>query len=188
MRWIYLSPHLDDAVLSAGGLIHDQTRSGIQVEIWTLMCGFPPEGELSPFAQKLHTMWKTSSTEETIRIRRAEDVQASGILGAKTHHFDFLDCMYRRGAGGEWLYDNVFVQPHPEDAGLTRQIAQAVSARLQPDDVLVCQRRSASCRPPDRRMAANSWADCRCMMPIFLPAQFSVHLETSRLQSEVHLV
>ncbi|MCE7860069.1 MAG: PIG-L family deacetylase, partial [Chloroflexi bacterium CFX2] len=29
MRWIYLSPHLDDAALSAGGWIFDQTRAGI---------------------------------------------------------------------------------------------------------------------------------------------------------------
>ena len=28
MRWIYLSPHFDDAVLSCGGLIWEQTHSG----------------------------------------------------------------------------------------------------------------------------------------------------------------
>jgi hypothetical protein len=37
MRWIYLSPHLDDAALSAGGLIYEQTQAGIQVEIWTFI-------------------------------------------------------------------------------------------------------------------------------------------------------
>ena len=30
MRWIYLSPHLDDAVLSCGGLIFEQSRQGLQ--------------------------------------------------------------------------------------------------------------------------------------------------------------
>ncbi|NTU55874.1 MAG: PIG-L family deacetylase, partial [Anaerolineales bacterium] len=49
MRWIYLSPHLDDAVLSAGGLIYEQTRSGTPVEIWTFMCGVPSGTEFSPF-------------------------------------------------------------------------------------------------------------------------------------------
>ena len=41
MRWIYISPHLDDAVLSAGGLLYDQAQKGIPVEIWTVVCGYP---------------------------------------------------------------------------------------------------------------------------------------------------
>ncbi len=49
MRYVYLSPHPDDAALSAAGLIHDLTQTGNAVEIWNLFCGFPPEGELSPF-------------------------------------------------------------------------------------------------------------------------------------------
>jgi len=138
MRWIYLSPHLDDAVLSAGGLIHEQSRAGIPVEIWTLMCGYPPK-ELSPFAELLHAHWGFSSGEETARLRRAEDRRAAAILGAKTRHFDFLDCIYRRAENGDWLYEAVFIPPRPEDEGLPAEIAEAVSAHLRPDDILVCQ-------------------------------------------------
>lgn len=139
MRWIYLSPHLDDAVLSAGGLIYEQTQAGTPVEIWTFMCGFPPKGELSPFAQILHERWGTSNADETIRVRRAEDEKAAGIVGARAVHFDFLDCIYRRGENGEWMYLDISVQPDPREPGLPRQIAEAISARLQPDDVLVTQ-------------------------------------------------
>jgi len=39
MRWIYISPHFDDAVLSCGGLIWEQTHKGITVEIWTVCAG-----------------------------------------------------------------------------------------------------------------------------------------------------
>jgi LmbE family N-acetylglucosaminyl deacetylase len=139
MRWIYLSPHLDDAVLSAGGLIYDQSHSGIQVEIWTFMCGYPPEEAVSPFAEMLHQMWGFSSAEETIRRRREEDKQAAAIVGARALHLDFLDCIYRRGAGGEWLYTDVFGTPHPADAALPSQIAAEMTRHLQPDDILVCQ-------------------------------------------------
>ena len=113
MRWIYLSPHLDDIAFSAGGLIYDQVRAGIPVEIWTLMCGFPPgpESAISPFAQLLHFQWGFSSAEETIRLRRAEDKNAIASLGAVPVHFDFLDCIYRRGPTGEWLYTEVFGPP-----------------------------------------------------------------------------
>jgi LmbE family N-acetylglucosaminyl deacetylase len=139
MRWIYLSPHLDDAVLSAGGLIYEQARSGIPVEIWTFMCGFAPEEDVSSFAELLHTQWGFSSAEETTRKRREEDRKAAAILGASVVHFDFLDCIYRRGANGEWLYSEVFVPPRTEDAAIPTQIAKTISARIRPDDVLVCQ-------------------------------------------------
>lgn len=139
MRWIYLSPHLDDAVLSAGGLIYDQSRAGIPVEIWTFMCGYAPEEAVSPFAQLLHTRWGFSSAEETARMRREEDKRAAAIVGANTLHFDFLDCIYRREANGEWLYSDVFLPPRPEDSGIPAEIAKTISSRLEPDDVLVCQ-------------------------------------------------
>jgi LmbE family N-acetylglucosaminyl deacetylase len=139
MRWIYISPHLDDAVLSAGGLIYEQTRAGMDVEIWTLLCGFPPSEEFSPFAQVLHYQWGIPAAAEGVSTRRAEDIKAASIVGAKTVHFDFLDCIYRRGKNGDWMYSNVFVPPHEDDEDLPTRIAESISARLQPTDQLVCQ-------------------------------------------------
>jgi hypothetical protein len=37
------------------------------------------------------------------------------------------------------LYSDISVPPHSEDAWIPSQIAQKISTRLQPDDVLVCQ-------------------------------------------------
>jgi LmbE family N-acetylglucosaminyl deacetylase len=139
MRWIYISPHLDDAVLSAGGLIREQARAGLDVEIWTTACGFPPDAELSPFAQILHQQWGIPAAVDVVRARRAEDVHAAKILGAKTAHFDYLDCIYRRGKNGEWLYADVFVPPHEDEFDLPSRIAASIAARLRPDDNLVCQ-------------------------------------------------
>jgi LmbE family N-acetylglucosaminyl deacetylase len=139
MRWIYLSPHLDDAVLSAGGLIYEQAHAGNTVEIWTCMCGYPPSEDVSVLAQLLHEQWGFSSAEETIRLRREEDRRAADAVGATVLHFDFLDCIYRRAGNGEWLYSTVFVPPLPEDVNLPQQIANTISARLLPDDVLVAQ-------------------------------------------------
>jgi LmbE family N-acetylglucosaminyl deacetylase len=139
MRWIYLSPHLDDAVFSAGGLIHEQTQSGIPVEIWTFMCGDPQLSEYSPITQALHHMWGFSSAEETVRKRRAEDILAASMVGAKAVHFDFLDCIYRRDKKGDWLYSEIAIPPKEADADYPAQIASAISARLLPDDKLVCQ-------------------------------------------------
>jgi len=139
MRWIYLSPHLDDAALSAGGFIFEQTEAGIPVEIWTIVCGYPPPGELTPLAQVEHFQWGTGSADETVSLRRAEDVKAAGILGAKPVHFDVPDCIYRRGPDGEPLYMNIFVEPHEAEADLPEEIAQTLLPLLLPDDRLICQ-------------------------------------------------
>jgi LmbE family N-acetylglucosaminyl deacetylase len=139
MRWIYLSAHLDDAVLSAGGLIYQQAKAGIPVEIWTFMCGYPEESELTDFAKTLHMTWDTGTVEETVRLRRAEDKKAAAILGAKAVHFDFLDCIYRRGKNGEPLYTDIYAPPHAAEEDLPAQIAQTMIAWLKPDDVAVCQ-------------------------------------------------
>ncbi|MGB7875116.1 MAG: PIG-L family deacetylase [Anaerolineales bacterium] len=139
MRWIYISPHLDDAVLSAGGFIYDQTRAGIPVEIWTIVCGYPPPGELTPFAQVMHFQWGTGTAKETVDLRRAEDVHAAEIVGAKTVHFDVPDCIYRRGPDGEPLYLDIFVQPHEAEAHLPDEIAESIAPHLQVDDQVICQ-------------------------------------------------
>ncbi len=140
MRFVYLSPHLDDAVLSAGGLIHDQVRQGLKVEVWTVMSGFPGRQQLSPFALEMHTQWGTGTPNETVRLRRGEDGRATGRLGARRVHFGFFDCIYRKDAQGLPLYaDAMYVPVHSCDADLPARIAEALRPRLRPDDRLVCQ-------------------------------------------------
>jgi LmbE family N-acetylglucosaminyl deacetylase len=140
MRYIYFSPHLDDAILSAGGLIYDQTQAGNAVEIWTFMCGYPDETELTDFAKRMHESWETTSAEETIRLRRAENQKAAAMVGAKAVHFDFLDCIYRRGKNGEALYaDDVFVPLNEAESDLPAQVAQTMIAWLKPDDLVIAQ-------------------------------------------------
>lgn len=139
VRIIYLSPHLDDAVLSAGGVIHAQADAGTPVEIWTVMAGIPHDPESPAFAQEMHRVWGFRSALETVEVRRTEDRRAAARLGAKAVHFDFLDCIYRRGPDGEALYTDVHVALPPADQGLPERIASALNSRLLPDDRLVCQ-------------------------------------------------
>lgn len=139
MRWIYLSPHFDDAVLSCGGLIFEQNRRGIPVEIWTIFAGNPPPGPLSAFAQANHTLWGTDGGEETVSLRKREDQGAASLVGAKITHFDFSDCIYRRSPTGEYLYtESVFTPPHPLDRKLPNRIARALKPGLLSEDVVVC--------------------------------------------------
>lgn len=140
MRTVYISPHLDDAVLSTGGLIHDQVQAGQQVEIWTMMCGYPEPQELSPAAAELHAKWGTTTIPQTVSLRRKEDTRAASMLGATAVHFDFPDAIYRRDSEGAALYGELVAAPvHAADANLPSAIAQALRSRLRPDDTVTCQ-------------------------------------------------
>ena len=139
MRWIYLSPHPDDAALCAGGMIYDQAQAGEQVEIWTLMCGVPEGETLSDFAREMHAKWGTTSARQTLQVREAEDRRAAELLGARLVRFSFLDAIYRRGPDGEALYgDPVGAPENPADALLPGLISRAVAPRLRRVDRLVC--------------------------------------------------
>lgn len=102
---IYLSPHLDDAALSCGGGIFQQTQAGQRVLIVTVTAGDPSSADLPPFAHRLHTDWGLQGNP--MQGRRAEDVRACQILGADWRHWDGLDCIYRRHPlTGAPLYNN----------------------------------------------------------------------------------
>ncbi|MFH2103316.1 MAG: PIG-L family deacetylase [Chloroflexota bacterium] len=138
-RWIYISPHFDDAVLSCGGLIWEQTNRGMPVEIWTVFSGDPPPGEVSALITTIHQVWGTGTPEETVTLRRQEDRDAAAIVGASVRHLTFPDCIYRRSADGQLLYtEDVFAPRHPADAGLAEKISFEIAQELRGDDQVVC--------------------------------------------------
>jgi LmbE family N-acetylglucosaminyl deacetylase len=139
MRWIYISPHFDDGVLSCGGLIYEQTRHGIPVEIWTVCAGFPPKDHpLSDLALRIHKQWKMKSARGTIILRRKEDKTAAAVVGATVRHFAFPDCIYRWSEAGLPLYpEDVFDPPHREDADMPAGIARMLRRELHQTDVVV---------------------------------------------------
>lgn len=138
MRWLYLSPHLDDAIYSCGGLIWEQTQAGDTVEIWTVCAGDPPPGPLSPFAQGLHARWGTGS--DAGEVRRAEDVQAARRVGATLRHLPLPDCIYRRAPSGEALYaseEAIFGAIHPAETGVV-WLRQVLAEQVPAGTFVVC--------------------------------------------------
>lgn len=139
MRWIYISPHFDDAVLSCGGLIWEQTHSGIPVEIWTVMAGDPPTGLESDIAREMHTTWGSGTPQETVALRRSEDQNAARRVGAGIRHLPFADAIYRRSKTGTLYYTGgIFVEPHPREAFLVDEVARQVASKLTQYDTIVC--------------------------------------------------
>lgn len=138
MRWIYISPHFDDAILSCGGLIWEQAQKGNPVEIWTVCAGDALPGPLSLFAMGCHLQWGIESAAELVAARRLENQEAAALVGAETVDFSIPDCIYRRSPTAELLYpEDVFVPIHSFEKNLDVEIASALASELQPDDIIV---------------------------------------------------
>jgi LmbE family N-acetylglucosaminyl deacetylase len=95
---IYLSPHLDDAVLSCGGAIARHSAAGARVLIVTICTASPPpEGPFSSFAEEIHRQWGLSAGQ-VVRARLHEDSLAMEHLGVDSLWVGMLDAIYRRPA------------------------------------------------------------------------------------------
>ncbi len=123
--YLYLSPHLDDVVLSCGGLIRKQALAGERALVVTLFAGIPSYERLSPFARFLHLLW--GRHPDPVGHRRQEDRAALSRLGADPLHLDFLEAIYR--GPQKFLYRSnraLFGTIHPQDEGLYLELASAI--------------------------------------------------------------
>jgi LmbE family N-acetylglucosaminyl deacetylase len=134
---VYLSPHLDDAVLSCGGLIHRQARAGEPPLVITLFSGQPPANvELSAFARSQHERW--GARGDVMAVRWAEDRAALAVLGADYLRLNYPDCIYRGRARGEeavWYYaseEALFGPVHPSENGLSAELAAVLREFISP--------------------------------------------------------
>lgn len=144
-RQVFLSPHLDDAALSAGGSIHRLSAGGTAVSILTLCAGRPPEAALSRYALGLHARWGQAPSEASsaatamVARRRAEDRAACRRLGAAYVHLRLPDLIYRRRANGAWAAESdadLFAGAAGVDegtvAGLARRLGRWLTRQGRP--------------------------------------------------------
>ncbi len=135
---IYLSPHLDDAVLSCGGLIARQAANDEPVTVVTVCAGDTPVGELTPFAVELHRRWGGEGSP--VAARRAEDRMACGRLGASVIQLEVVDAVYRRSKNVPLYPDEaaIFGPLNPADLGLVAQLAALLAEACSPTAYLYC--------------------------------------------------
>lgn len=127
---LYLSPHLDDVVLSCGGLIRKQTMAGEKVLAVTLFAAIPAYEHLSPFARFLHLTW--GNPPDPVGHRRQEDRAALNRLGADPLHLDFLDAIYRGSPRALYRSNRaLFGAIDPQDERLPVEIASAIEGAVE---------------------------------------------------------
>lgn len=136
-RWIVLSPHLDDAALSLGGLIA-ALQTTAPVEIWSLFCNATLHGPYSPLAQWLHKSSGGSSGSLLAWHRRREDMRACRKLGAAARHFPWKDAPYRKTRNGGFMYEATQAGLwHPEEQTLIAAMISLFRKTVAPSDILV---------------------------------------------------
>jgi LmbE family N-acetylglucosaminyl deacetylase len=135
---VYLSPHLDDAVLSCGGLIARQVANDEPVTVVTVCAGDTPVGELTAFAVELHRRWGGEGSP--VAARRAEDRMACGRLGASVIQLEVVDAVYRRARDTPLYPDeaSIFGPLHPADLGLVAQLAALLAEACSPTAHIYC--------------------------------------------------
>jgi LmbE family N-acetylglucosaminyl deacetylase len=136
---IFLSPHLDDAVYSCGGIIKELINQGVLVEVWSIFTADPPEGSLSPFALSLHSRWKEKANPTW--IRREEDKHALELLGGTYRHLYYPDCIYRRNpATNEPIIkkdEDLFSADYVVETDLLANLANDLKSHLPSDAEII---------------------------------------------------
>ncbi len=116
---VVLSPHLDDAALSCGGLVAELRGVAPRLVV-TLCAGDPPPGPASES--------KRSQFFAHPRERRREDREAMQSLACDYLHLGFCDAVYRYDDRGRPLYREFLTgEIHPGDRAHAAAVADAIA-------------------------------------------------------------
>ncbi|MGH3769919.1 MAG: PIG-L deacetylase family protein [Pseudonocardiaceae bacterium] len=169
-RVLAVSPHLDDAALSAGATLADFAVHGADVEVCTVFAGTPGE-PVSSVARAFHARCGLPANASAVTRRIEEDRAAMDQLGARAHYCGFLDFIYRRAPDGRPLcgHDQAMFDDLPlELDGLLGEVSREVGrvvAALAPDLVLTC---AAVGDHVDHRLTRAAVLDAVTTVPILL--------------------
>lgn len=134
-RVLALSPHLDDAVFSAGGTLAQLAGSGAEITVATVFTATVPDPQGFALACQLD---KGLGPEvDYMARRREEDRRACAVLGAEARHLPFAEAPHRGYASAPELFAGVRLDDDAAEriAPAFRQLLE----ELRPDLLLAPQ-------------------------------------------------
>ncbi len=102
-RFILVSPHLDDAVLSASSLINKLTEANLKTEVITVFTA----GDLAPYTPQGKDFLRQTgfnNPKDLFGVFKKEDTAAMKNLGINFSHLDFIDAAFRKDKKGSNIY------------------------------------------------------------------------------------
>lgn len=127
-----ISPHLDDAIFSAGGTLAGLAQGGARVVVLTCFTGSVPNP--TGFALACQLDKGLGPEIDYMALRRAEDEAACAIIGAKAVHLPHREAPHRGYGDVAALFGPVREDDTMADA-LTGDLADAIG-RYRPDLLL----------------------------------------------------
>ena len=125
-----LSPHLDDAIFSAGGTLAALGESGWTVTILTIFTGSVPNP--TGFALACQLDKGLAADIDYMALRRAEDRNACAVVGARQTCLPFREAPHRNYNAAPEL----FGPTRPEDT-VDEAIAEAIAPLVASADLLL---------------------------------------------------
>jgi SAM-dependent methyltransferase len=138
-KYYFISPHLDDAILSCGNLIERLKRSESEVNIVTVFT----RGSEAPYSQQALSYLRNSgfsSASQLFNARKIEDRKASQYLGVRRRHLNFTDAVFRKGINGKFTYDSKSQfsgTASEDDSDLSLKIASQVRQTVTQAEVVL---------------------------------------------------
>ena len=127
-----ISPHLDDAIFSAGATLWYAAQGGWRVVVATVFTGNVAQPQSFALACQLD---KDLAPEvEYMALRRAEDVEACSAISAEPRHLPLLEAPHRGYADAAALFGNVREDDHA--GGQVGGLLAALMDELRPDRLL----------------------------------------------------
>jgi LmbE family N-acetylglucosaminyl deacetylase len=124
---LWISPHLDDIALSAGGTAAARAGDGRRAAILTLFSDGDPRQPSFQLAEDIYDFWSAPvGTRDVARIwraRRDEDAAAAAALGCRAFWLGYLDALYR----GYTTVPDLRGEPRASDAALFDRALAALS-------------------------------------------------------------
>jgi LmbE family N-acetylglucosaminyl deacetylase len=132
MKIALLSPHLDDAVFSVGGLMAALADEGHALHVVTCFTRSVPNP--TGFALACQLDKGLSAEVDYMQLRREEDVHACARLNAEPRWLDLPEAPHRGYHSAAALFGD-FAKEDTVQAELQERLAQAV-AKIKPDLIL----------------------------------------------------
>ena len=137
-RHVFLSPHMDDAVFSAGGLILDLKRRGEEVFIISIFTSFG-DRPISKDAQRHILQSGYMRLSSFVAARNREDESVMRALDVPCVRLGFVDAGFRKNNLHSFVYPSfsrLFSGMYVPENELLRQIRRGLVALLRPTDTL----------------------------------------------------
>jgi LmbE family N-acetylglucosaminyl deacetylase len=126
---VVLSPHLDDAALSCGGLIGSLAARGVPVTVVSVFTAEPAWLPPPPLATWFHD--RCGLGDDAMAVRKGEDNAAARVLEVSSRHLELEECLYRRSARGSPVYrreSDIFAAGSRGERRLVTALAERLSA------------------------------------------------------------